>query len=118
MLPVKLPGDLFPYARHPDSCRFHSGLPPAVYVYVLAEDEELWVLPDGPHQHPLILGGATPAAGAGELVLEENGRVVEVNNLSGTFQCGPETLSWVIEAIQRQGGIVLSGTSKPFAWEE
>ncbi len=93
-------------------------LEPGAYVYVQDADGVVWVAPDGPHMHPQILGGARPAAGAGELSVEAGGVVTEVNNLSGTFQCGPDTLAQVIQALEKQGAMVRPDAAQPFAWED
>jgi len=68
--------------------------------------------------HPQVLGGAQPAAGAEELTVEAGGVITEVNNLSGTFQCGPETLPTVIEALSKQGGTLLPDAVRSFNWED
>lgn len=78
----------------------------------------VWIAPDGPHMHPQILGGAQPVAGAGELIVEAGAVVTEVNNISGTFQCGPETLPQVIEALRQQGATVRPDAAQPFTWED
>jgi hypothetical protein len=46
-----------------------------------------------------------------------DGAVIEVNNVSGTFQFGPETIPQVIEALTRQGGKVAADAARPFLWE-
>jgi hypothetical protein len=57
------------------------------YVYVQDADGVVWIVEDGVHRHPKVLGGAQPATAAGELIMQ-NGVVIEVNNVSGTFQFG------------------------------
>jgi hypothetical protein len=86
-LPTKRPIDAVPYPRRPDSRPFAPGLPPGPYVYVQAADGVVWVLPETTgHLHPLVLGGAIPAAAAGGLIVGENGVIDEIENLSGTFR--------------------------------
>jgi hypothetical protein len=116
MLPTKPPGDPYPYERLPDSRPFDSSLEMGTYVYVQDAEGTVWIAEDGIHRHPKLLGGAQPAAAAGELVVD-HGVIVEVNNVSGTFQFGPETLPQVIEALQRQGGTIDPDAARPFRWE-
>jgi hypothetical protein len=54
--------------------------------------------------HPRVLGGARPVVGAGELILGDDGEVVAINNLSGTFQCAPDSLFSVVGGIIFQAG--------------
>jgi hypothetical protein len=68
--------------------------------------------------HPTVLGGFSPAAGAGTLTINEHGIVVEIDNISGTFKFGPETLPRVKAAIEKQGLKVAPNAIKPFRWEE
>ena len=73
------------YRRHNDSVPFSPQVPAGVYVYVQDCAGVVWVLPDGCHRHPRILGGVRPAVAAGELVVGEGGEIHSINNLSGTF---------------------------------
>jgi hypothetical protein len=66
--------------------------------------------------HPQVLGGAQPAAGAGELTVEAGGVITEINNLSGTFQFGPETLVPVLAALTKQGATIAPDAAQPFDW--
>ena len=80
-----------------------SGLPDGGYVYVQDAQGLVHVLPDGPHAHPRVLGGGTPAMYAGDLTIE-NGKVVDLTNLSGTFQFDDEKgLRIVARQIRLQG---------------
>jgi hypothetical protein len=117
VLPTKLPLDLYPYPRDPRSRPYQPGLRAGTYVYVQEGSGQVWISPDGNHMHPKTLGGARPAAAAGELIVDDAGRIVEVNNISGTFQFGPETLSVVIAALERQGATVADAAAHPFYWE-
>jgi hypothetical protein len=54
-------------------------------VYVQDVDGRVYVLPDGSHMHPRVLGNASPAIYAGDIRIED-GRVADVTNLSGSFQ--------------------------------
>jgi hypothetical protein len=47
---------------------------------------------------------------AGELVLGERGVVLEINNISGTFQCLPDSLLAAIGGLVRQGAMFNSDT--------
>jgi hypothetical protein len=113
-LPTKEPGDPFPYERLSESGPFDSTVVGGKFVYVQDADGVVWIAEDGNPRHPKLLGGAVAAAG--ELVLYD-GVIVEVNNVSGTFQCDPDTLPQVIEALQSQGGTVASDAVRPFRWE-
>ena len=81
----KSPLDSFPYERDPRSRPIAPNINDGVYVYVQDVDGTIYVLPDGSHLHPKVLGNASPAIYAGDLRIE-NGRIADVTNLSGTFQ--------------------------------
>jgi hypothetical protein len=72
------------------------------------------VLPDGPHLHPKVLGGGLPALYAGDMTVR-GGRVVDLTNLSGTFQFDDEDgLREVAGEIRRQGLVVEPGAVRFF----
>lgn len=74
----------------------------------------VWVLPDGPHVHPLVLGGGLPAMYAGDMTVR-GGRVVDLTNLSGTFQFDDERgLLDVAAEVRRQGLTVEAGAVRFF----
>ena len=102
-LTAYVPKDLERYRRHAKSVPFSPEIEPGVYVFVQDIDGKVWVLPDGCHAHPAVLGRARPAVAAGELTVEENGVVQEINNLSGTFQCHADCLFTAV------GGLILQG---------
>src|SRR5262245_63707473 len=80
------PQDPFPYPVDPGR-RFADGtLLDGPYAYVQDAQGRVWVLPDQPHVHPKILGLAHSAMYAGDLTIHA-GEVVDITNLSGTFQC-------------------------------
>ena len=83
------PQDTERYRRRENSVLFSPDLEAGDYVYVQGCNGEIRVLPDGCHVHPYVLGGALPAMVAGELTVDENGHVVRLNNMFGTFQCRP-----------------------------
>jgi hypothetical protein len=116
-LPTRKPRDRHPYPRHPESRPCPASIEPGEYVYVMDEVGVVWVAPNAPHQHPKVLGGAQPAAAAGELIVGDEGEVVEVNNLSGTFRCGPETLDLVVQALRTLGLKVPDDAIKRYARE-
>src|SRR5438132_1468762 len=116
-LPTRKPRDRFRYPRHPDTRPCTLSLEPGEYVYVQDADGVVWVAPNAPHQHPRVLGDAQPAAAAGELILDDGRKVVEVNNLSGTFRCGPETLGPVVDALRALGFEVPEDAIKRYAKE-
>ena len=98
------PRDLERYRRHEQSTPFSANLSAGAYVYVQDCSGVVWVAPDGPHRHPRLLGGARPAVAAGELILAEGGEVLSINNLSGTFQCAPDSLLVAVGGMIIQGG--------------
>lgn len=79
------------------------GLADGEYVYVQDLNEDVWVLPDGPHRHPKVLGQGLPALYAG--TLKVSGReIVELTNLSGTFRCDDDDgLTEVAERLLKSG---------------
>jgi len=96
------------HRRHRESRRLSRDLPAGDYVfvqdvfgvvYVLRQDQQLG------HAHHVVLGRARPAVSAGELVLGEGGVILEINNISGTFQCAPNSLFAAIGGLVRQGAI-------------
>lgn len=98
------PKDLASYRRHEQVVRFSAPIAAGVYVFVQDCSGVVWVGPDGPHMHPRVLGGSRPAVAAGELTLGQNGEVLSINNLSGTFQCAPDCLLVAVGGIIAQGG--------------
>src|SRR5438105_1157264 len=100
---MKAPLDRTPYPRDPRSAPLGPGLADGLYVYVRDAQGVVFVLPDGPHMHPKVLGGALPAEYAGDLTIEA-GRVVDLTNLSGTFQFDDEGgLRATAQQIRAQG---------------
>lgn len=110
---MKQPLDPTPYRQHRLSRKVSPDLADGNYVYVQSEDDEVWVLPDGPHRHPRILGGATPVKYAGDLRVED-GTIVDITNLSGTFLCDdPDGLLEAAEQF-RQSGLSLANCAVRF----
>lgn len=110
---MKKPVDPTPYRQHRLSRQASSDLADGNYVYVQAAEDELWVLPDGPHRHPRILGNATAVKYAGDLRVED-GTIVDITNLSGTFLCDePDGLIEAAE-IFRQSGLKLADSAVRF----
>jgi len=79
------PLDPYPYRRDSRSRLVGDDLADGLYVYARDVQGQIFVLSDGPHRHPRVLGGGQPALYAGDLRIE-SGVVVELTNLSGTFQ--------------------------------
>lgn len=78
-------------------------MPDGGYAFVRDANGIVYVVPDGPHVHPMILGGGLPAMYAGDMTIR-HGRVVDLTNLSGTFQFDDETeLREVAAELRRQG---------------
>jgi hypothetical protein len=101
---MKAPLDATPYPKDPRSQPASANLPDGGYVYVQDANGILHVLPDGPHLHPKVLGGGQPAAYAGDLTVQ-GGKVVDVTNLSGTFQFDSETGRRAVARQLRQQGL-------------
>ena len=101
-----IPKDPERYRRREDSVLFSLELPSGDYVFVQGCSGEIRVLPDGCHVHPYVLGRAFPAMAAGELTVEENGHVVRLNNMSGTFQCRADCLFTAVGGLVMQGGTI------------
>lgn len=111
---AKPPIDSFPYPRDPRSARLQKGIASGTYVYARDTDGEIWVLPDGPHLHPRILGGGRSAEYAGDLSLDGD-IILELTNLSGTFQFDDASgLLKMATDLERLGFHVLSGVVRFF----
>jgi len=114
-LPARFPADLFRYAQHSTSQVLGAGVEDGTYVFVQDVRGVVHIAQNGPHMHPQVLGNATAVASAGEITIQ-NGVVVEINNLSGTFKPAAATLNGVQQAIQSQGLTVAPGAIQPFVW--
>jgi hypothetical protein len=111
---MKAPLDKTRHPQDPRSAPLASGVPDGLYVYVQDVQGIVYVLPDGPHIHPKVLGNAQPALYAGDLTIE-NGKVTDLTNLSGTFQFADETgLCSVAAQIRNQGLTVQVGAVRFF----
>ena len=82
----KLPSDRHPYPRSRDSRRLEVQEVVGRYVFVVDLDEVIYVVPDGYHMHPRVLGNGARALYAGELYIDQPGHIEEMTNLSGTFR--------------------------------
>lgn len=72
------------------------------------------VVPDGPHMHPKVLGGGTPAIYAEDMTVR-GGKVVDLTNLSGTFEFDEEDgLREVAAEIRKQGLVIEVGAVRFF----
>ncbi len=101
-MPIYAPQDPYPYEPDPRACRIHRVLPDGLYVYVQDLMGDIWIAPDGAHQHPKILDHAQPVQFAGDLSIED-GRIADLTNVSGTFQCDDENgLRAVREVLVQQ----------------
>jgi len=100
----KPPLDPYPYPRDPRSRPARAGLPDGIYVYVQDVDGTVYVLPDGPPLHSKLLGGARPARYAGDLRIEDFA-VVDVTNLSGTFQFDSPGGLLGVASVLREAGL-------------
>jgi hypothetical protein len=101
------------HRRHRESRRFSPDLPAGEYVYVQDVFGDVYVLRQEHqpgHAHHVVLGRARSAVSAGELILGAGGVVLEINNISGTFQCAADSLFAAIGGLVRQGAIFNSDT--------
>src|SRR5437667_409792 len=106
---MKLPLDRTPYPTDPRSVPLSPNCADGGYVYVQDSTGIVYVVPDGPHLHPMVLGGGQPAKYAGDLTIAD-GKVIDLTNLSGTFRFDDEAgLKEVAEQIRRQGVPVETG---------
>jgi hypothetical protein len=111
---MQAPLDRTPYPRDSRSKSIRPGLQDGGYVYVQDSHGEIWVLPDGPHLHPRILGNCELAMYAGDLTIT-NGRVRDVTNLSGTFQFDdPRGLLDVADVLDQLGFDIIPGAVRFF----
>ena len=114
---LKLPQDITPYEPDPLARPAAAGLVDGLYVYVQDELGVVVVLEDGPHVHPKVLGRSRPAMYAGDMTVCA-GQVVDLTNLSGTFQFDdPQGLVDVSEQLRRQGLEVVPGAIRFFTWD-
>lgn len=101
--PLRVPLDPFPYAQDPRSRPADATLPDGLYAYVQDENGIVQAMPDGPHVHPKVLGGARSAIYAGDFTVA-NHTVADLTNLSGTFQFDdPGGLLAVADELRKQG---------------
>jgi len=111
---MKRPQDTFPYAQDPRTQPIAPGLADGGYAYVQDTNGMVLGVPDGPHIHPTILGHGQPALYAGDLTIL-NGRVLDLTNLSGTFQFEDEDgLVEVAAQLRRQGMVLEVGSVRFF----
>jgi hypothetical protein len=111
---MKAPLDPTPYLRDPRSTPIHPGIADGGYVYVQDAAGVIWVVPDGLHMHPKVLGGGLLAMYAGDLSIQ-GGRITDLTNLSGTFQFDDETgLRAVANAIRQVGVPIEAGAVRFF----
>jgi hypothetical protein len=108
------PLDPTPVPRHGQSRPIHAGIPDGAYVYVQDQSGVIWVLRDGAHRHPKVLGNGLPAQYAGDLTIVSR-TIKDLTNLSGTFQCDdPAGLLVVADELEHQGLIVSPGAVRFF----
>jgi hypothetical protein len=111
---LKRPLDPTAYPRDPASRPIDPAIVDGGCVYVQDGNGVVHVLPDGPHMHPHVLGGRLPAMYAGDMTIR-GARVVDLTNLSGTFQFDDEDgLRRVAESVRQQGLIVEPGAVRFF----
>lgn len=110
----KAPLDSFPYQRDSRSKALTTIVGNGLYVYVQDVDDTIYVLPDGGHLHPKVLGNGSPAIYAGDMRIND-GRIADVTNLSGTFQFDdPQGLLAVATQLEVLGFVVEVGAVRFF----
>jgi hypothetical protein len=111
---LKYPLDKTPYPQDPRSRPLDANLANGGYVYIRDVNGTVHVLPDGLHLHPKVLGGGKPANYAGDLTIQ-GGMVIDLTNLSGTFQFDDEAgLREVAEELRKRGLVVAQGAVRFF----
>ena len=111
---MRYPQDTTPYPKDPQSKPIDASIPDGGYAYVRDVNGTVHVVPDGPHVDPKILGGGQPAMYAGDMTIRR-GRVVDLTNLSGTFQFDDEDgLREVAAELRRQGLQIDTGAVRFF----
>jgi hypothetical protein len=111
---LKYPQDTTPYPPDPRSRPIDPTIADGGYVYVRDLNGVVYVVPDGPHMHPKVLGGAKPAIYAGDLTVR-GGKLVDLTNLSGTFEFDDEDgLREVAAEIRKQGLVIEVGAVRFF----
>ena len=111
---LKPPLDPFPYPQDTRSCPADGSLSDGLYAYVQDELGLHWIVPDGPHIHPKVLGRGRLALYAGDLTIA-NGMVIDLTNLSGTFQFDdPDGLLAAADQFERQGLMISAGAVRFF----
>lgn len=114
MSEFKKPQDPTPHPRDAKSRPAKPPMPDGNFVYVQDESGVIWILPDGPHRHPCVLGNAQTAKYAGDLRVL-HGRIRDVTNLSGTFQCDDrDGLREVASELRLLGFLVEPGAVRFF----
>lgn len=93
------------------SVPFSAELAAGAYVFVQDCGGVVWILPDGRHQHPRVLGRRRPAVSGGELTVGTDGEVLSINNISGTFQCASDCLLTAVGGLIRQGAKISADAS-------
>jgi hypothetical protein len=111
---LKLPLAPTPYPQHSSSQLFSKNLSAGEYVYGMNAEGQIWVAENIHHMHPKIFGGGQGTTAAETVKISSNGTVTELTNISGTFQHPTSTLTYVMEAIIRQGGKITETAIKPF----
>ncbi len=113
---MKGPLDRFPYERDARSRELRPGIKDGVYVFVQDKSGVIFVLPEGAHLHPKVLGGAQPAMYAGDLTVF-HGSIQDITNLSGTFQFSDAAgLLAVAEAVKHLGFFIMPGAVRLFSY--
>ena len=70
---MKVPLDPTPYPRDQRSRPADAAIGDGGYVYVRDANGTVFVLPDGPHVHPMVLGGGLAAIYAGDMTIRVAG---------------------------------------------
>jgi len=103
--------------QNPQSRPITVDTPPGEYTFVQDSNGVIHIVPNGPHTHPGILGNGAPGAAAGEIVIGADGTIVEINNISFTFQHDGTVLQGVQESLESMGFTVRPNAQRPFTFE-
>lgn len=106
LYPLRTPHQ--PYPLDPRSHPIGPTTAPGDYVYVRDCHGIEYVVPDGSHKHPYVLGNGDPALYAGDLILQDNAMAAELTNLSGTFRFNKKSGWLAVALVLRQQGLSIA----------
>lgn len=99
---LKLPEDPFKYAMHPESEILTIDSPDGLHNFTRNVPGVVRIVPALPHTHPKAFGNGQPMTGSGTIA-KEGRQITKLDNESGTFKHGPETLESVKKSLEQLG---------------